>query len=139
MTPSTKKTDVFDAMARLQLEILKHKPTTQQMRKDIQMSSLSVRPQMGDIFTLNMANDQFIEALWSIITIDEFVSKNLSTISRKDHELFIRLTNHVRNSFQDALNRTDMRLPHVKERQSVSNQPIAIEIFRSRKSSRKVH
>ncbi|MEI7653529.1 MAG: hypothetical protein WCJ70_04645 [bacterium] len=133
-----RKIDAFDAVAELKLQILEHKPTPQYMRRDIQMSSLLIRPQVGDVFTLNMGNDQFIDALWSILKIDEFVGDTVRKLPRKDVELFYKLSNHVRQTYQDTLNRVDMRLPHLKEKGTV--QPIAIEIFRSAtRSSRRIH
>lgn len=133
-----KKFDAFDAVAQLNLSILKQKPTIQQMKRDIQMNRLRIKPHMGDVFSLNMGNDQFIEALWSIIKIDEYIENTVDKLPRKEVDMFYQMSSYFRQQFQDTLNRIDMRLPHMKSRPT--EQPVAIEIFRDmRKSKQRVH
>ena len=133
-----RKFDAFDAVAQLNLSILKQKPTISQMKRDLQMNRLLIRPHMGDVFSLNMGNDQFIDALWSIIKIDEYIENTVDKLPRKEVDMFYQMSSYFRQQFQDTLNRIDMRLPHVKSRGT--EQPVAIEIFRElRKSKHRVH
>lgn len=133
-----KKFDAFDAVAQLNLSILKQKPSVSQMKRDIQMNRLRIKPHMGDVFSLNMGNDQFIEALWSIIKIDEYIENTVDKLPRKEVDMFYQMSSYFRQQFQDTLNRIDMRLPHMKSRPT--EQPVAIEIFRDmRKSKQRVH
>lgn len=133
-----RKFDAFDAVAQLNLSILKQKPTISQMKRDIQMNRLRIKPHMGDVFSLNMSNDQFIEALWSIIKIDEYIENTVDKLPRKEIDMFYQMSSYFRQQFQDTLNRIDMRLPHMKSRPT--EQPVAIEIFRDmRKSKQRVH
>jgi len=133
-----KKFDAFDAVAQLNLSILKQKPSVSQMKRDIQMNRLRIKPHMGDVFSLNMGNDQFIEALWSIIKIDEYIENTVDKLPRKEIDMFYQMSSYFRQQFQDTLNRIDMRLPHMKSRPT--EQPVAIEIFRDmRKSKQRVH
>jgi hypothetical protein len=133
-----RKFDAFDAVAQLNLSILKQKPTISQMKRDIQMNRLRIKPHMGDVFSLNMSNDQFIEALWSIIKIDEYIENTVDKLPRKEVDMFYQMSSYFRQQFQDTLNRIDMRLPHMKSRPT--EQPVAIEIFRDmRKSKQRVH
>ncbi len=133
-----KKFDAFDAVAQLNLSILKQKPSVSQMKRDIQMNRLRIKPHMGDVFSLNMGNDQFIDALWSIIKIDEYIENTVDKLPRKEVDMFYQMSSYFRQQFQDTLNRIDMRLPHMKSRPT--EQPVAIEIFRDmRKSKQRVH
>ena len=133
-----KKFDAFDAVAQLNLSILKQKPSVTQMKRDIQMNRLRIKPHMGDVFSLNMGNDQFIDALWSIIKIDEYIENTVDKLPRKEVDMFYQMSSYFRQQFQDTLNRIDMRLPHMKSRPT--EQPVAIEIFRDmRKSKQRVH
>ena len=133
-----KKFDAFDAVAQLNLSILKQKPSVSQMKRDIQMNRLRIKPHMGDVFSLNMGNDQFIDALWSIIKIDEYIENTVDKLPRKEVDMFYQMSSYFRQQFQDTLNRIDMRLPHMKTRPT--EQPVAIEIFRDmRKSKQRVH
>ena len=133
-----RKFDAFDAVAQLNLSILKQKPTISQMKRDIQMNRLRIKPHMGDVFSLNMSNDQFIEALWSIIKIDEYIENTVDKLTRKEIDMFYQMSSYFRQQFQDTLNRIDMRLPHMTSRPT--EQPVAIEIFRDmRKSKQRVH
>lgn len=108
------------------------------MKRDIQMNRLRIKPHMGDVFSLNMGNDQFIDALWSIIKIDEYIENTVDKLPRKEVDMFYQMSSYFRQQFQDTLNRIDMRLPHMKSRPT--EQPVAIEIFRDmRKSKQRVH
>jgi len=102
------------------------------------MNKLLIRPHLGDVFSLNMSNDQFIDALWSIIKIDEYIENTVDKLPRKEIDMFYQMSSYFRQQFQDTLNRIDMRLPQVKSRGT--EQPVSIEIFReNRKSKHKVH
>lgn len=135
--PLTKqKFDAFDAIAQFRLQVLDQKPSIQQMKKDILMKHLQIRPYVGDVFSLNMSNHEFIDALWSIIKLDEFVELAARKLPRREAMTFINMSNQFRERFQQTINQVDMRLPHMKKE---PDQPIAIEIFKSRLQKKRVH
>lgn len=99
------------------------------------MNALKIRPYAGDVFHLNMSNEQFIEALWSIVKLEEYMFQSEKQLSRRQAYIFFQMMRQVKDSFQEQINRIDMRLPHVKT-QGIEN-PVTMEIFRELASSHK--
>lgn len=123
-----KKPDAFDMVAQFRNEVLGNKPSTHVMEQEIRMNALKIRPYAGDVFHLNMANKQFIDVLWSILKIEEYINKAHKGLSKKEVRTFYQLMKHYREKFQEQINRIDMRLPHIKS-QGIEN-PVTVEIFR---------
>jgi len=110
------------------------------MKKDIQMNTLKMRPYIGDVFHLNMTDSQFIDTLWSILKLEEYVLDVEKKIKKSDINVFYQMMKQYRDKLQDKINRIDMRLPHIKS-QGIQN-PVTIEIFRdltAQKNKRRVH
>lgn len=128
------KPDPVDLAAQFREEVIQKKPSLDHMKTEIQMNALKIRPFVGDVFHLNMSNRQFIEALWSILKLEEYVEKSSRSLASKDAIVFYNLMKQYKNKFQEQINRIDMRLPHIKQ-QGLEN-PITIEIFRDIKSLR---
>lgn len=122
------KPDVFEMVARFRDEVLTRKPSTRIMEQEIRMNALKIRPYAGDVFHLNMANKNFIQVLWSILKLEEYLGKAEKSLPKKEMVTFYRLMKQYREKFQEQINRIDMRLPHIKS-QGIEN-PVTVEIFR---------
>lgn len=109
-------------------EVLHNKPPIDIMRAEVRMHTLKIRPHAGDVFHLNMGNDQFIGALWSILKLDEYVQKSAKYLRRNEIPTFFHLMAQYREKLQDQINAVDMRLPHVKKQKGENL--VTIEIFR---------
>ncbi len=135
-----KSVDAFDLLAQFRHEVTHHKPPVRQMEQEVRMSALKIRPFAGDVFHLNMANAHFIDTLWSMLKLEEYMSRADEVLSRADARIFYQAMNQYRDKLQEQINLIDMRLPHVKS-QKVTH-PVAMEIFRDiskRAKSKKVH
>jgi hypothetical protein len=129
------KVDMFDVVSKFNEEVMKNKPSVDTMKIEIRMNALKIRPYAGDVFHLNMSNTQFIDALWSILKLEEYVLKTEKKLPRKEVMTFYQLMGQYREKLQEQINRVDMRLPHIKK-QGIEN-PVTIEIFRDARGSRK--
>lgn len=110
------------------------------MKKDIQMNALKMRPYMGDVFHLNMTDSQFIDALWSILKLEEYMISVEKKLKKGESKIFYQMMKQYRDKLQAKINQIDMRLPHIKS-QGIQN-PVTIEIFRdlnTTKNKRRVH
>ncbi len=114
--------------AQFRNEVLANKPPTRTMEQEIRMNALKIRPYAGDVFHLNMANKHFIDILWSILKLEEYVEKAEKKLPKEEVRTFYQLMRQYRDRFQEQINRVDMRLPHVKS-QGIEN-PVTVEIFR---------
>ncbi len=92
------------------------------------MNALKIRPYAGDVFHLNMANSHFIDILWSILKLEEYLGKAEKELPKGEIRTFYQLMKQYRDKFQEQINRIDMRLPHIKS-QGIEN-PVTVEIFR---------
>ena len=122
------KRDAVELAAQFKNEMILNKPTLSTMRREIQMNSLKIRPFAGDVFHLNLANSAFIEALWGVLKVEEYVHAYERQVARKELDVFYRLMNTFYHSYQEKLNQIDMRLPHIKSKGV--QEPISLEIFR---------
>lgn len=104
------------------------------------MSALKIRPYAGDVFHLNMANTRFIDMLWSMLKLEEYLVRADKLLSKEDARTFYQAMRQYRENLQQEINRIDMRLPHVKSQKDTN--PVAMEIFHdigARKRKKRVH
>jgi hypothetical protein len=109
--------------------LLKFKPSINQMYEEIQMMKFKVRPLSGDVLSLNLKNDQFVSTLWSLGKLDEFYQKKISGLNYKDREIFNKIFEEVYQRFQADLNKINIRPFKVVKYKT----PLEVEIFRERK------
>ena len=126
---------MFDVVSKFDLEVIKNKPSLDTMKTEIRMNALKIRPYAGDVFHLNMSNTQFINALWSILKLEEYVQQTEKKISSNEISAFYQFMGQYRSQLQDQINGIDMRLPHIKT-QGIENR-VLLEIYRDRKSDAK--
>jgi hypothetical protein len=109
------------------------------MRDDIRMSSLKIRPFLGDVFQLNMANPKFISALWKLIKIDQFIADSQSDLPSEEYRLLENLMNQLREKVRIDINKIDLRLPHLKNKGT--RNLVTMEIYKESplKRRRKTH
>ena len=139
--PARGKADVFEMVAQFRHEVLSHKPPTRAMEQEIRMNALKIRPYAGDVFQLNMANSHFIDVLWSILKLEEYLGRAEKELPKKEIQTFYQIMRPYRIKLQDQINRIDLRLPHIKS-QGIHD-PVTMEIFRDLKrdvsTKRRVH
>lgn len=120
--------DAISLAARFKKEILEKRPNPQDMRDEIRMNALKIRPFAGDLFSLNMTNPKFISTLWGLLRLEEYVAEAESKLPNHEIDLFFKLMRQYKDSLQNDINKIDLRLPHLKSKGV--NVPITMEIFR---------
>jgi len=109
--------------------LLRFKPSINQMHEEIQMMKFKVRPLNGDVLSLNLKSDQFVSTLWSLGKLDEFYQKKIGSLKQRDREIFNKIFEEIYKKFQEDLNKINIRqLKMVKYRTSLE-----VEIFRERR------
>ncbi|PIV09611.1 hypothetical protein COS31_04735 [Candidatus Roizmanbacteria bacterium CG02_land_8_20_14_3_00_36_15] len=106
----TKKTDIFNLMTELK-SLLDHKPSHDQMIKEVQMMSFKIRPVAGDISLLNFKNQQLIEVLWGLGKIDDFFRKEFRRLRIHEKKTFFKLVGQMRGKLETQLNKINFRKP----------------------------
>ena len=126
---SEKKTDVFELIQQFQNEIKVGKPTISEMAREVRMMKYKIRPVLGDVSVLDFNNPEFIEALWNLGKLDEFLQKSNGLINEEELEVFIRLMDEMRSEFQEDLNKANLK-PLSQLRAQHAN--FELEIFKER-------
>lgn len=123
---STKKTDVFNLISRLQ-KILTQKPSQEEMLKEVQMMKFKIRPVYGDLSLLDFKNLPLVEALWGLGKIEEFFYKEVKKIDGRDQQTFFRLINQIKNRLETQLNKisfkTSVTVPQMVEMEIFKERP----------------
>ena len=121
--------DVFEMISTFQQTVLSNKPSKEQMSAEVQMMKFRIKPVLGDISGLNFNNNDFIESLWSLGKVDEFFQTHGAKLKSPHREMFYRLVDELRYTFQHELNDT-----HIKSEQlqSTSQSMFEMEIVKDR-------
>ncbi|PIY71837.1 hypothetical protein COY87_04055 [Candidatus Roizmanbacteria bacterium CG_4_10_14_0_8_um_filter_33_9] len=129
------ESNVVLLLEQFQKNILGNKPSIDQMIKEVQMMRFKIRPIQGDFSYLNFQNSRFIEILWSLGKMDEFFNRRPSSLSSKQKGIFFNYFDSMYRSFQDELNKLNLKLPRTGKNPSV----FEMEIFKEKKPNKKVN
>ena len=119
------KNDIFKLLKLFELTY-RNRPSSAKMYTEIQMMKFKIKPIQGQISDLDMKNDKFIEALWSIGKMEEIFEKNYLKISIKNREAALRAFTHLYKQFQEKMNRVDLK----SENPGKNELNFEIEIFK---------
>ena len=115
--------------------LVKNKPTPSQMSTELRMMKFKVKPIQGDFSAVDLKDDKFISALWSLGKLDEFFQKEYHKLSAKDRQIFMKIFDDLYHQYQQELNHVNI----YKGKLAASNKRILeMEIFREIKD-RKVN
>lgn len=129
------ESDVVLLLEQFQKNILGNKPSIDQMIKEVQMMKFKIRPIQGDFSHLNFQNSRFIEILWSLGKMDEFFDRRLSTLPQKQKGIIFNYFDSMYHTFQEELNKLNLKLPKTGKISSV----FEMEIFKEKKRNKKVN
>ena len=108
--------------------LVKNKPPINQMYEEIRMMKFRIRPLQGNVLSVNLNNEKFIEVLWSMGKLDEFYQSEFSSLTPKNKQLFIKIFEHLHIQFQEELNRVNL----LKGRYSKKPQTLEMEIYKEK-------
>lgn len=104
----TDNNDLYQKINIFQQTINTNKPSLSEMTNEVRMMHFKIRPLGGNITMLDFHNPQFIEALWSLGKLDEFFRDEFKMVKKADQEVFFRLIDEMRQSFQKQLNKANI-------------------------------
>ena len=108
--------------------LVKNKPPINQMYEEIRMMKFRIRPLQGNVLSVNLNNEKFIEVLWSMGKLDEFYQNEFSSLTPKNKQLFIKVFEDLHIQFQEELNRVNL----LKGRYSKKPQTLEMEIYKEK-------
>jgi len=69
-------------------DVLDNKPRHEQMINEVRMMKFKVRPLQGDISKLNFSDKTFVEVIWQLGKMDDFIEKYISKIDKHQEQAF---------------------------------------------------
>ena len=108
--------------------LVKNNPPINQMYEEIRMMKFRIRPLQGNVLSVNLNNEKFIEVLWSMGKLDEFYQSEFSSLTPKNKQLFIKIFEDLHIQFQEELNRVNL----LKGRYSKKPQTLEMEIYKEK-------
>ncbi|NTU47162.1 hypothetical protein HGA88_06055 [Candidatus Roizmanbacteria bacterium] len=125
---SKKKIDGIERITQFQKTVLAKKPPLKKMKEDVRMMRFKIRPLKGDVSLLDIANNEFIEALWSLGKMDEFFYRELKNLSEKEQGIVLPLFNGMYQKFQEDLDTLNLKY----EKLSDLPNGFEVEIYKER-------
>ena len=119
--------DVFDMIAQFQLNVLSKKPPVAQMYDEVRLMRFKIRPLNGEITTLDLNNNSFIEMLWGLGKLDEFYQIHIEKLPQNERQIFFRIFDELYQKFQQELNKVNL-----KREEMGANSSFEMEIFKDK-------
>jgi hypothetical protein len=119
--------DVFDMIAQFQLNVLSKKPSAAQMYDEVRLMRFKIRPLNGEITTLDLNNNNFIEMLWGLGKLDEFYQIHIEKLPQDQRQIFFRIFDELYQKFQQELNRVNLKREEISQ-----NSTFEMEIFKDK-------
>ena len=117
-------------------KVISTKPDINQMFDELQMMKFKIRPIQGELMSFDLKNKQFIESLWSLGKLDEFFYREISSLSKKEKELFIKLFDSLYFKYQQQLNQSNLQKKKITLNRTGL---LELEIYKERKLKQKVN
>lgn len=119
--------DVFEMISKFQLNVLNKKPPMKQMYDEVRLMRFKIRPLNGEITTLDLSNNSFIEMLWGLGKLDEFFQGHIEKLPQDQRQVFFRIFDELYQKFQQELNKVNL-----KREEMTQNSSFEMEIFKDR-------
>jgi len=127
--------DIISLFGNIQ-KVISTKPDINQMFDELQMMKFKIRPIQGELMSFDLKNKQFIESLWSLGKLDEFFYREISSLSKKEKELFIKLFDSLYFKYQQQLNQSNLQKKKITLNRTGL---LELEIYKERKLKQKVN
>lgn len=111
---------------------LKNKPKADRMVSEIRMMKFKIRPIQGDLSSINLKNERFIETLWSLGKLDEFFQTEYPKLTAKNREVFIKIFDDLYHQYQKELNAINIYKGPVSDKKKI----LELEIFKDIKNKK---
>lgn len=130
-----KKTEieVLGLLREFQKNVLENTPSVEKMSEEIIMMSFKVRPLQGDIGAIDLKNTRFIETLWSLGKLDEFLQREAPRLNRQGKKIFFQYLGDIHSHLQERFNQLSLKPERIKNAPPI----FEMEIFRDRLTRKK--
>ena len=118
--------DILQLVTSFQAQI-KNKPPLPQMSTELRMMKFKIRPIQGDFSAVDLKDEDFIRALWSLGKLDEFFQKEIVRLTKRERQIFIKIFDDLYHRYQQELNRVNI---YKGRPASEENKVLEMEIFK---------
>jgi hypothetical protein len=126
--------DMLNLFKNFKSTVLDKKPTHAQMVRDIYMMKFKIRPLQGDVSKLNFSNETFVETIWQLGKMDDFIEKYLHTIDKNQENAFFHYFEGMYKQLQNTLNTLHFGGP--KGDLFTKRDFVEMEIYKERKNKK---
>lgn len=126
--------DMMSLFQSFKKDVLDKKPNHEQMMREVYMMKFKIRPLQGDVSKLNFSNATFVETIWQLGKMDDFIEKHLRKLDKKQEFAFFHYFDGMYKQLQDTLN--NLHLNGQTGDTLVKRDFIEMEIFKERKNKR---
>lgn len=127
-------TDMMGLFKSFKQDVLDKKPTHEQMMREVYMMRFKIRPLQGDVSKLNFSNSTFVETIWQLGKMDDFIEKHLRKLDKKQEYAFFHYFDGMYKQLQDTLN--SLHFGGQKGDLFIKRDFIEMEIFKERKNKK---
>lgn len=125
-------TDMLELFQSFKSSVLDKKQSHEQMVRDVSMMKFKIRPLQGDVSRLNFSNSQFVETIWQLGMMDQFIETHLNKVNKKQEQAFLNYFNGMYRQLQNTLN--SLHFSSHKGDMYAQHDFIELEIYKERKS-----
>lgn len=96
--------DMLNLFKSFKKDVLDNKLSHEQMVRDVYMMKFKIRPLQGDVSKLDFSNTIFVETIWRLGKMDDFIEKYLHTIDKNQEHAFFHYFEGIYQQLQNTLN-----------------------------------
>lgn len=96
--------DMLRLFKNFKKDVLDNKPEHEQMINEVRMMKFKVRPLQGDVSKLNFSNQTFVETIWQLGKMDDFIERYISKIDKQQEHAFYHYFEGMYKQLQEKLN-----------------------------------
>ena len=95
--------DMLNLFKSFKKNVLDKKPSHEQMVRDVYMMKFKIRPLQGDVSKLNFSNETFVETIWRLGKMDDFIEKHIHSIDKNQEHAFFHYFEGMYKQLQNTL------------------------------------
>ena len=126
--------DMMKLFRSFKKDVLDKKPTHNQMVRELSMMRFKIRPLQGDVSKLNFSNSTFVETIWQLGKMDDFIEKHVGKIDKKQENAFFHYFEGMYKQLQDTLNNAPFG--GQKGDLQIKRDFVEMEIYKERKNKK---
>jgi hypothetical protein len=127
-------TDMLMLFQSFKTDVLDKKQSHEQMVRDVYMMKFKIRPLQGDVSRLNFSNTTFVETIWQLGMMDQFIETHLHKVDKRQEQAFFNYFDGMYRQLQNTLN--SLHFSAHKGDIYAKHDFIELEIYKERKNKK---